>query len=153
MNKLDLTHSYEGVNYLHLACINQNLFPLVKDLLSKGFNLNMKDKVGATAIFYAAVNPNPKILEYILTDDSQYVRVYDTKMNTPLIMAIIARRTDNIHFIIQKVPSSVKDKSILRLTPLSVACRNGSVATMRTLMSYAGSPPNQAGGWEKMTPL
>ena len=153
IKNLDPTHNFEGVNYLHLACINQNTSHLVKELLSNGYDLNMKDKLGATAIFFAAVNPNSDLLEFILDDDSQYLRVYDKKDNTPLIMAIIGRRTDNIHFMLQKVPSAVKDKSILRLTPLSVACRNGSLGSMRTVMSYKGSPPNQAGGWEKMTPL
>lgn len=115
--------------------------------------MKSKDKLGATPIFYAAVNPKVECLEYFLVNLKQYLRVYDKKSNTPLIMAIIARRIDLIHYMLQVVPSAIKDKSILRLTPLSVACRNGSVGTARTLMSYKGSAPNQAGGWDKMTPL
>ena len=110
-------------------------------------------QIGATPIFFAAVNPKIDILKWLLADDSQYLRVYDKKNNTPLIMAVIARRSENLHYMLQLVPSAVTDKSILRLTPLSVACRNGFLDTMKTLMSYKGSTPNQPGGWEKMTPL
>lgn len=153
LDNLSKDHAYDGVTYLHLACMNKNAMSLVKELIDRGFSLGSKDKLGATPIFYAAVNPEPEILKYILEDDSQYLRVYDKKNNTPLIMAIIAKRSENIHYILQLVPSAIKDKSILRLTPLSVASRNGFVDTVRTIMSYKGSAPNQAGGWEKMTPL
>ena len=70
-----------------------------------------------------------------------------------MIIAIIAKRVNNIHYMLQLVPTWIKDKSILRMTPLSVACRNGDVAVTKTLMSYKGSSPNQPGGWEKLTPL
>jgi ankyrin repeat protein len=153
LDNFDPKHNYDGITYLHLACVNQNAFPLVKELLKRGFTLNSKDKLGATPIFYAAVNPDPTTLKYILSLPSNYLRVYDKKNNTPLIMAIIAQRQETIHYMLQLVPSAVKDKSILRLTPLSVACRNGAINTIRTMMSYKGSSPNQPGGWEKMTPL
>ena len=76
----------------------------------------------------------------------QYFRVYNKKDNTPLLMSIISRRCENIHFLLQLCPSDIKDKSILRLTPLSIACRNGSIATVRTLISYKGSAANQPCG-------
>jgi len=159
IEKLDPKHTFDGLTYLHFACVNQNALPLVKELICRGDKLTAKDKfgspssIGATPIFFAAVNPKPATLKYILEDDSQYLRVYDNKNNTPLISAIIAKRSEVIHYILQKVPTSIKDKAILRMTPLSVACRNGFMDTIRTVMSYKGSAPNQPGGWEKMTPL
>lgn len=115
--------------------------------------MDVKDKLGATPIFYAAVNPENEALEYLVEEYKQYLRVYDKKGNTPLIMAIIAKRAENIHYILQLVPSAIKEKSIIRMTPLNISCRNGFVHTARTLMSYKGSAPNQAGGWDKLTPL
>ena len=122
-------------------------------MVDNGHNLAAKDKLGATPIFYAAANNNISQFEAFSEIYKQFFRIYDKKDNTPLIMSIIARRCENIHFLLQLCPSAIKDKSILRLTPLSVACRNGCIATVRTLMSYKGSAPNQPGGWEKMTPL
>lgn len=79
------------------------------------------NSIGALPILYAAANPNIDVLKFIVEQDNQYLRVYDKKDNTPLIIAIIAKRTENIHYMLQLVPTCIKDKSILRMTPLSVA--------------------------------
>ena len=76
--------------------MNPNTEKLVHQLIDRGFTWDLKDKLGATPIFYAAVNPSSAILEHIMENDDQYLRVYDKKQNTPLIMAIIGRRVDNI---------------------------------------------------------
>ena len=164
LEKLDRKHQFQGIGYLHFACINPNWLDLIKELIDNGYSLNDKDKhawgiflyfynLGALPILYAASNSNTEILKFIIDQDEQYLRVYDKKDNTPLIMAIIARRIENIHFMLQLVPTCIKDKSILRMTPLSVAWRNGNPFVVKALMSYKGSSPNQPGGWEKMTPL
>lgn len=126
---------YKKISYLHLAAINPNTFSLMVTLIEeKNFGIKNEDHMGANVMFYAAVNENLEVLEYLKLERRMCLREFDDKKNTPLIMATLAGHQENIDFILRMVPSAMKDKSNLKLNPVQTACRQGNLTSLKNLL-------------------
>ena len=70
---------------MHEAALNGQL-EMVKDLLGKGLNVNLKDQDGRTPLMYASFNGYVEIIQ-LLIDNGAQVNVFDSYGRTPLMMA------------------------------------------------------------------
>jgi hypothetical protein len=85
-------YSEVGNTLLHFAC-NRGHEQMVKVLLSKGVDVNKKNKFGESAIFWACKNGNPYIVSHILrkgvTQSYDTLLGYAKRFNRPTVRKVI----------------------------------------------------------------
>lgn len=85
-------YSEVGNTFLHFAC-NRGNEQMVKVLLSKGVDVNKRNKFGESAIFWAIKNGNPYIVTHILKKgvDQSYDTLlgYAKRFNRPTVRKVI----------------------------------------------------------------
>lgn len=96
-------------------------YELLSFLISNGSNINIQDKHGRTALFYAAKKGDCKTLEFLLKNGAKNIK--DNIGRTALFAASENGNKEAIDFLIQK-GFSIHDKDILGETPFSVAITN-----------------------------
>ena len=132
-------------NYLVMpifcAAINPNfdVFKTVHDNLEDNF---LRDEQNSSLIFYAALNKNPKILEYLLERGVEFKEANKVKM-TPLLVAAQVGRHENVELLLKKGDiTKKKNRDGYAAVHLAAACN--SVETLEVLSRF-NADLNQAG--------
>ena len=117
--KVDLnTKGYFERTPLHKACENGYL-PIVDYLISKGANIEAKDKEGKTPLHYACSNNHSLIVGYLISKGAN-IEAMDENGRTPLHHASYSSKIDIVKFLISKgAIKKAKDK--FGYTPYNLA--------------------------------
>lgn len=103
---------------LMLASERKYDYELLSFLISNGSNVNLQDKYGRTALFYAAKKGDCNTLEFLLKNGAKNIK--DKIGRTALFAASENGKKEAIDFLIKK-GFSVNDKDLLGETPFSTA--------------------------------
>lgn len=116
-----------------IYCIVNNRMGFLKNLLSHGANLKLKNKDGQSALFKAC-NLGREEMIYLLLETLNYnLNEKDSKKET-IFMALIRSRNLNL---LEKLPIDDKvidDKNYLGETPLHIACRSADSKIVKYLL-------------------
>ena len=138
-----------GFTPLHYACIIKGWLPIVKYLIEKGVDKEIKDECGKTVLHYLCQQGNFNIVEYLMSEGVNK-DVEDNEKMTPLHYACL-----NGHYLIAqyliKNGVNVEAKNDLEKTPLHYACAVGCLPIVECLMSKGANKDVEDN--EKMTPL
>ncbi len=135
----------EGCSYAHLL-VRANIQP-------KNLTLNVVEYDGKTPLHYAAKFCDEIFLEELFktSDAKNVINTPDKEGMTPLFHAILAKKIENIKFLLAQ--GANPNHCALNLnTPLLIACQEGFFPAIRQLLR-AGADINKRGTVEQVTPL
>jgi ankyrin repeat protein len=123
---------------MHEAALNGQL-EMVKDLLGKGLNVNLKDQDGRTPLMYASFNGHVEIIQ-LLIDKGAQVNVFDSYGRTPLMMASSGPYPEAVKFLLDhNADPNVADKEE-HFTALMFAAAEGQLDVVKILLSNKANP-------------
>ncbi|AKI79037.1 ankyrin repeat-containing protein [Acanthamoeba polyphaga mimivirus] len=96
---------------------NDDQLDLVKMLVSYGFNINSRDKIGRSALHFAVNGSNRKIIEYLLVLGADY-SFRDNNGDTPMMLA---KKSNNLELLdlfqsVSKDTKTIEPKKITNTT-------------------------------------
>jgi ankyrin repeat protein len=102
----------------------------VKNLLSRGFDVNTRDAQGRTGLFIAVRTPSPKVLQVLLDWPKIDVEARNSKDESPLMLAAFTGQQGLVTRLIERGADVNKPG----WTPLHYAATGGHVAIMKLLL-------------------
>lgn len=147
-----------------LTAMNQNDVPQVMSLLQRGMDVNTSDKSGNTLLIMAARNGEEQILDYLLTNRANVLKInkygdsalmlaalnghlpavtrlvaaksdLNPKGWTPLIYATFNNRVEVMRFLLAS-GADVDAQALNGMTALMVAARNGHLEAVKLLLAH-----------------
>jgi ankyrin repeat protein/predicted DNA-binding WGR domain protein len=109
----------------------------------------LRDENFSSIIFYAALNENPEVLQYLLDNGVEYREANRQKV-TPLMMAAMLGRSQNVELLMKKLDTS-KKKSREGYAAIHYAVLGNHIDAVRALVEN-GADVN-LNGKDRMTPL
>ena len=135
MDRLKLTGMYR--------CIVHSQMHLIKLLVQGGFDVNVHDERGCSALWHAADLDNYEMLKLMLISKTVDVNKTDKTKLSPLHIAAMKGNVKMCSLLIQR--GAAVDRVQLRgSTALILACRAGNFDTVRLLL-LNGADPNHVG--------
>jgi ankyrin repeat protein len=120
-----------GRTAYHFAA-NSGYEEIVRYLLSKGVDKNLKTKANTTALHYAALNGHLDVVK-LLVENGVELEIKNSQTATPLYYAAMRGHTDVVNFLIQKgavVDALDREEG----TPLHTAAQSGHLEMVRLLI-------------------
>ena len=102
----------------------------VKNLLSRGFDPNVRDPQGQTGLLIALREPSPKVIQVLLDSPKTDVEARNPKDESPLMLAAFKGQKDIVTRLIERDADINKPG----WTPLHYAATNGQVEIMKLLL-------------------
>jgi hypothetical protein len=127
-----------GNTMLTLAskCPKDSRFLVMKELLSKGANIDAYNDNGLTALLLAARNGDLELVRFLIENDAS-LALEDSEGNSSLALAALGGHVDVTRLLIEeyKVHNlNIDKKNMLGLTPLLMASQNGFLDTCKLLV-------------------
>ena len=121
-----------GLNDLHIEILTKNDPKQIKEfkkisLTKKSLNSNI------TPIHYACINPNGKILEYLLAHSPEY-NVPDWQMRKPVHYAAACTSPEPLKVLLAR-QVDYKEGDRTKMTPLMIACKYGRDKNVEVILS------------------
>ena len=135
---------------MHFACINPNV-EVLSQLLDVNPDFNMQDTDMRRPIHYAAASENADALKLLVEKGANLADI-DMQKTTCLHVAALARRPENIRFILTKNPALLKLRDKKGKTAMAFACENGDLESIKALIEH-GLGVNQGAGADRQPPL
>lgn len=143
------TRDPSSIQELLLSATKEGHTRVVELILKKGVDPNVKDKVNATPLHWAAWSGNTPTMALLLKEGAK-VDAKDRSMETPLHWAAKADRVAAITLLLQ-VHANIYSEDELGRTPLHEAARHGQKAAIKLLLE-SGAKINSKDKRD-MTPL
>jgi ankyrin repeat protein len=102
----------------------------VKNLLSRGFDPNVRDPQGQTGLLIALREPSPKVIQVLLDSPKTDVEARNPKDESPLMLAAFKGQKDIVTRLIERDADINKPG----WTPLHYAATNGHVEIIKLLL-------------------
>lgn len=137
---LDATLGFKNTPFIHFICETGET-ELLKALLSThpNFNINVKDKNGVSALFYACQNNHLKTVETLLLAGNKVNPVFpDDKGYTPLFIACQNGYVDITSTLLAHMKKEVIEEEINRKekSPLHIALQLNQPAIIREFLKF-----------------
>ena len=145
-----LPESKTGLYPLHEIVVHNN-YDTVRQVISQGADVNVKDIYGATPLHWAVVENAVESVEVLLNGGAN-PNARDDEGATPLHFAGWTDKNSTVVKILVKYGAEVKSVSHDDWTPLHTAARHNSRKVVGLLISE-GADIDAQGGDEGMTPL
>ncbi|MDM0110929.1 ankyrin repeat domain-containing protein [Variovorax sp. J22R133] len=102
----------------------------VKDMIAQGFDPNVKDESGQTALLLAMREPAPRVIQVLVDSPKVNIDGRNSKDETPLMMAALKGQQD----LVVKLLARDADVNKTGWTPLHYAATSGNVPIMKILI-------------------
>jgi len=130
----------EGKFHLLHTAVNaeENSYEMIEFLLTKNFDVNVKNSRGMTPLHICAQYNKNEIAKYLINVGKADIECEDNDLNTPLI---IAARYDNYDMIelLLKYRIDINCSNITGMTPLHIACENGNLDIVKYLVEMGAN--------------
>uniref|UniRef100_A0A0K2TWX8 Multiple ankyrin repeats single KH domain [Nasonia vitripennis] n=1 Tax=Lepeophtheirus salmonis TaxID=72036 RepID=A0A0K2TWX8_LEPSM len=138
---------------LTLACAGGHE-DLVKLLLSRGANIEHRDKKGFTPLILAATAGHEKVVEILLdhTVAAEIEAQSDRTKDTPLSLACSGGRYEVVEILLSR-HANKEHRNVSDYTPLSLAASGGYVNIIKLLLSHGAEINSRTGSKLGISPL
>ena len=133
---------------LHWSCL-RGYFPIVQYLLSRGANVESKNKYEETPFHFASWNGQLQIVQYLHSKGAN-IEAKTKSGYTPLHYACQNNNLPIVKFLISK-SANIEAKDENDQTPLHWACKNGNLEIVQFLISKGAN--KEAKNKQNWTPL
>jgi len=96
-----LSYTKEDANLLFKA-VQENRIDIVKELIAKGVDINVKDEVGSTPLHTAAFSGHFEIVKFLIENGADVNAVNDEFGETPIFNAVAKGHIDIVKYLIEK---------------------------------------------------
>lgn len=145
--EIDSTHD----TALTLACAGGHE-ELVELLLSRGADIEHRDKKGFTPLILAATAGHDKIVEILLNHGADIEAQSERTKDTPLSLACSGGRYDVVELILAR-GANKEHRNVSDYTPLSLAASGGYVNIIRMLLQHQAEINSRTGSKLGISPL
>eukprot|EP01112_Ceratiomyxa_fruticulosa_P014571 TRINITY_DN4189_c0_g3_i1.p1 TRINITY_DN4189_c0_g3~~TRINITY_DN4189_c0_g3_i1.p1 ORF type:complete len:481 (-),score=105.34 TRINITY_DN4189_c0_g3_i1:104-1546(-) len=112
----------------------------LRDMLEKALVLvNCTDAGRRTALHYAAWDGHIRALEFLLEKGAN-IDLVERSGRTPIAMATAGKKKDAVKFLAKNKANLNISDTHQKLTPLHVACKEGSADIVKVLLKYNADP-------------
>lgn len=122
-----------GLTPLSVAVLNKNT-KLITYLLSKGADINFKNKNGSTAIFQAAGESSLPVLQFLVKNKAQ-INIINNDGQTPLSFALLKHEVENADYLLEK---KAKINLSNKYIPIILVCEAGSLELLKKIVDRGG---------------
>ncbi|CAK1541290.1 unnamed protein product [Leptosia nina] len=136
---------------LTLACAGGHE-ELVELLLSRGADIEHRDKKGFTPLILAATAGHEKIVEILLNHGADIEAQSERTKDTPLSLACSGGRYDVVELILNR-GANKEHRNVSDYTPLSLAASGGYVNIIRLLLHHQAEINSRTGSKLGISPL
>ncbi|XP_018026394.1 ankyrin repeat domain-containing protein 17 isoform X3 [Hyalella azteca] len=136
---------------LTLACAG-GYDELVRLLLSRGANIEHRDKKGFTPLILAATAGNVKVVETLLVHGANIEAQSERTKDTPLSLACSGGRFEVVELLLNR-SSNKEHRNVSDYTPLSLAASGGYVNIIKLLLDHNAEINSRTGSKLGISPL
>lgn len=136
---------------LTLACTGGHE-ELVELLLSRGADIEHRDKKGFTPLILAATAGHEKVVEVLLTHGANIEAQSERTKDTALSLACSGGRYEVVEFLLNR-GANKEHRNVSDYTPLSLAASGGYVNIIRLLLSHSAEINSRTGSKLGISPL
>jgi len=125
----------EGEYHLLHTAINaeENNFEMLKFLLTKNYNVNVRDSSGMTPLHICALKNKMAIAKHLIDVHKADVECEDNTLNTPLNLACRSDNYDMVKLLL-KYRIDANCSNSFGMSPLHIACENGNLNIVKLLV-------------------
>lgn len=127
---IGFSHSISGAYEDFFVAVKRDDPSVVLSLAQQGFDVNVRDPAGQTALFLAIRDQSKKVVEALFSWPKTDFDVRNGQDETPLMLASLKGEMDLVKALIDKSADVNKPG----WTPLHYACTNGHVEVIRLLL-------------------
>ncbi|XP_026474601.1 ankyrin repeat domain-containing protein 17-like isoform X4 [Ctenocephalides felis] len=136
---------------LTLACAGGH-DDLVELLLSRGADIEHRDKKGFTPLILAATAGHDKVVDILLTHNADIEAQSERTKDTPLSLACSGGRYEVVELLLNR-GANKEHRNVSDYTPLSLAASGGYVNIIKLLLSHAAEINSRTGSKLGISPL
>ncbi|XP_070515069.1 ankyrin repeat domain-containing protein 17 isoform X3 [Cardiocondyla obscurior] len=136
---------------LTLACAGGHE-DLVELLLSRGSNIEHRDKKGFTPLILAATAGHQKVVEILLNHGADIEAQSERTKDTPLSLACSGGRYEVVELLLNR-GANKEHRNVSDYTPLSLAASGGYVNIIKLLLSHGAEINSRTGSKLGISPL
>lgn len=136
---------------LTLACTGGHE-ELVELLLSRGADIEHRDKKGFTPLILAATAGHEKVVEVLLNHGANIEAQSERTKDTALSLACSGGRYEVVEFLLNR-GANKEHRNVSDYTPLSLAASGGYVNIIRLLLAHAAEINSRTGSKLGISPL
>ncbi|KAJ6216580.1 hypothetical protein RDWZM_007737 [Blomia tropicalis] len=136
---------------LTLACAGGHE-ELVKLLLSRGADIEHREKKGLTPLMLAATNGHAKIVDILFANGADLEAQTDRTKDTALSLACSSGRYEVVEVLLSR-SANKEHRNVSDYTPLSLAASGGYVTIINLLLSYGAEINSRTGSKLGISPL
>ncbi|XP_062555858.1 ankyrin repeat and KH domain-containing protein mask-like isoform X3 [Armigeres subalbatus] len=136
---------------LTLACAGGHE-ELVELLISRGANIEHKDKKGFTPLILAATAGHEKVVETLLRHGAEMEAQSERTKDTPLSLACSGGRYEVVELLLN-MNANREHRNVSDYTPLSLAASGGYVNIIKLLLSHGAEINSRTGSKLGISPL
>ena len=136
---------------LTLACAGGHE-ELVELLISRGANIEHKDKKGFTPLILAATAGHEKVVETLLKNGAEMEAQSERTKDTPLSLACSGGRYEVVELLLN-IGANKEHRNVSDYTPLSLAASGGYVNIIKLLLSHGAEINSRTGSKLGISPL
>jgi len=147
-----IKNDVEGEYHLLHTAVNaeENSLEMIKFLLIKNFNPNVKDSRGMTPLHIAVLNNKVDVAKYLIDVGKADLDCEESKVNTPLHFACRNANSEMVKLIL-KYNIAIDCPNSVGMTPLHMACENDDLDIVILLVNKGANI--NATTFEGWTPL
>ncbi|XP_033224897.1 ankyrin repeat domain-containing protein 17-like isoform X3 [Belonocnema kinseyi] len=136
---------------LTLACAGGHE-DLVELLLSRGADIEHRDKKGFTPLILAATAGHQKVVEILLNHGAEIEAQSERTKDTPLSLACSGGRYEVVELLLTRAANK-EHRNVSDYTPLSLAASGGYVNIIKLLLSHGAEINSRTGSKLGISPL
>ncbi|XP_066594349.1 ankyrin repeat and KH domain-containing protein 1 isoform X2 [Prorops nasuta] len=136
---------------LTLACAGGHE-ELVELLLSRGADIEHRDKKGFTPLILAATAGHQKVVEILLNHGADIEAQSERTKDTPLSLACSGGRYEVVELLLERAANK-EHRNVSDYTPLSLAASGGYVNIIKLLLSHGAEINSRTGSKLGISPL
>ncbi|XP_014270909.1 ankyrin repeat domain-containing protein 17 isoform X5 [Halyomorpha halys] len=136
---------------LTLACAGGHE-ELVQLLLSRGANIEHRDKKGFTPLILAATAGHEKVVEILMNHSADMEAQSERTKDTPLSLACSGGRYEVVELLLSK-GANKEHRNVSDYTPLSLAASGGYVNIIKLLLTHGAEINSRTGSKLGISPL
>src|SRR5215472_14238454 len=142
--EIEVRDGHGATPLMHAAAFGN--FETLKALIDAGADVNARNQMDATALLWAAGDPEKSRL---LIERGADVKAQSRQGRTPLMMSAMRPGNSAIVEMILSKGADIQARDRFGATALSLAARAGDLDTVKLLLAKGADPNLRDGGWKR----